>query len=394
MSSSAEYGEPPIEEILASIRRSIADRPVPRARRVETPPSLAHQSSQDDEFELPAMFRAPRQSVSGQLGTARGASANQQRKSSQSEVRATKAAGHVSRPVEASHGFDQDRAELQPSTLTTAGRIGVGEGARGPLVDALKRANRSLSILGSGVTEEEAPAGSERASSAPDRPEMPMRAPSNEEDGDQAQPVARSNPTAGEPSTRTNSEASRPGIKQDRAGSPTSTDASAEETGYEPDASEPGGEASQTAGRPQSASGSGANEARVPSQSEDGTVAPDDTSSTLKSRATESNTEPFPQQMISMRDTLVVRMGQTRSPERPDTRAHWIGNVGSAEPPSAGSRTQVGGNVASGATGSLDATAIALLLPLFRLWIESNMLPLFEKAIRAEMDNANKESGK
>jgi cell pole-organizing protein PopZ len=54
----------------------------------------------------------------------------------------------------------------------------------------------------------------------------------------------------------------------------------------------------------------------------------------------------------------------------------------------------VGGNVASGVTGSLDATAIALLLPLFRLWIESNMLPLFEKAIRAEMDNANKESGK
>ena len=433
MSLFSKGDEPPIEEILAWIRQLIAEHPIPRANHVEHALSLAHEATQDDGFELPAMFRAPRQSLSVRVGAARGAPPTEPRTGSQSDGPASKTTEHVSGPAEVCHEFGQDRTELRPSTLTAARRNGLAEKAPEPVIDALQQAHWSLSMLGSGVAEEDAPARRGGGSSAPDRPAMPMRAPAREEAGDQVPSLTHANPATGEASAQFDIAALQARIDQDRAASPPSTDASAGATGPEPvasapDASEQGVEAPPTASRSLPALGPGASEARAPSQIEDGTLARDDMSFAPELSATEPNTDSIPRHMISIRATLVVCVGQTQVDTEVDAGAHkpllpersaasrsygpmipvelglaevpapsaerhgaWAGSldkVGTVAPLSAGSRTREGDHVTSRPAGSLDETAIAVLGPLLRQWLDSHIPPLLVNAIRAEMDSA------
>jgi cell pole-organizing protein PopZ len=439
MSLSAKNYEPPIEEILASIRRSIAarrrprakrvelppslaesiaDHPTPRANRVDHPSSLAHELTLDDEFELPAMFRAPRQSGSVQVGVARGAAAAEQRKSAQSQGLASTATGHVARPAEAHHEFDQDRIRLRPSTLTRAGEIALWDKAPDPTVGALQRAHWSLSILGSGLAEEDASARPGGGSFAPDRPALSTRAPSRVEAGDQVPSLPHANPVTEEP----------PSTDASAGATGSALDAPAPDTS-EPDTSGPGLVAPQTASQPLPALGSGASEARARSQIEDGALARDDMSAAPKVHATasdtKSNTDSMSRRMISISATLVVCVDQTQvdtevdaeahkpllpnrsaasrsygpiipvglavaevpcpSPERHGALASSPDNVDTVEALSGGTRMQEDGKVAPAASGSLDETAIAVLRPLLRTWLECHMPPLLEDAIRAEL---------
>ncbi len=328
MSSAENDDTPDIEAILASIRRLIADRSASPGGPDDTPLAVTRGSTEVDDFELPALSRSPRRLACDQL--------------------------------------------VRPGQNPFNGQ----------------HANHALQL------------------------------------------GARPNKTAPDVSNGTVSGAPQRGTDQSRAFSGLSALSGAMTSSSEENASEPWVEALRTANRSLSVLGSGAKDEKDPSRGEDAAVEHVDPS---PSSPLQSQTDFMPRQMTSCRDTLVVRMGQSQIgasvdgeagrsslPENPAASLRYGPKIplefrtaehrslprkqndaptvpeaeaGTTDEPSMGERTEGSASITSEATGTLDQTAIAVLRPLLRQWLEGNMRPLLEEAIRAHVESAKTGEG-
>lgn len=256
----------------------------------------------------------------------------------------------------------------------------------------------------------------------------PKAAPSNGRDSEQVlQSVAHAIQTAGNARRREDSGAARSGIDKARADLRSSALPSARRAGAkanEPEPNEP--ELWADASRAVDGLSSGAREQKAASLHEGGADEHHSNVSVLTSRATGSPAACASRPMPAYRDSLAVRLAQSRMarsaesgkssplPERAAPSRSYgpimpvecypaeaqssspehqgaLGNSG-AEVSTTGKRSgNQGGQQSADAVSlpgvNLDETAIAVLRPLLRQWLESNIRPLLKDAIRAEMDD-------